>query len=316
MKLTNIVGLLSGLALAGMSAGLFAAPAQDAQAQDAPKPHHAHKKHHHHKHHAHKHHVRRVYENDYAFDGFYVGASVGGTTTSVNQTKIVNSLAFGPGGDLDSILFQHQDGPIALKTNNSFKGALYAGYGQCWDYWYLGAEIFADVAQYKNLDAVELDDALTIDVDPTLFGIIQSDTHTKLRNYQFGVDLRPGILLTPASMLYGRVGVAFSNLHLNTNAIFAANSPPSAAGESWDLLLPLSVEKDVAALRLGGGLEQHVCPRFNVRLDYIFTYYGKAGIAGEIDQTLASGDLFALGTDTSVKVYNNTLMLGLSYLIK
>jgi Outer membrane protein beta-barrel domain len=262
--------------------------------------------------------VSFAYQNASSFDGFYVGASVGGTSTSVNQDKTVDYLIDAPGVDIGAIIVLHQTGPIALKTNNSFKGALYAGWGQTCNNWYLGAEIFADVAQYKNLNAVEED---TWQNDPLALFLStenQADTHTKLSNFQFGIDLRPGVLLTPDSMLYGRIGVAISDLDLNTNATFAGFNPADPL--SWVVLLPLSVKKDVAALRLGGGLEQHICPCLNVRLDYIFTYYGKASIAGSAaDGGFPRGNdptaVFRISSDTSVKVYNNTVMLGLTYLI-
>ncbi len=304
MKLTNIVGLLSGLALACVSASTFAATAQgaqtpDAQTQDAPKPHQTHKKHHHHKHHGHKHHhahkhhhVHAMHENDYGFDGFYVGASVGESITNVTQDQ--RSLA-----DFNNPNNFGISGPIALKTDNAFKGAFFVGYGQCWDSLYLGAEAFVDLSQYKNRNSAE---SLIYQGFPRKN---QINTHSTLSSLQYGIDLRPGVILTPQSMLYGRVGVAFSDLTLNTEAQFR-NSNIQGVN------LPLSEEKDVAALRLGAGLEQHLCPRLNLRLDYIYSYYGRisAGAAIRGPGTLT------LESDTNIKVYNNTFMLGMSYLIK
>lgn len=260
--------------------------------------------------------VTFAYQSDSGFDGFYMGASIGGTTTSVNQDMTVTVGINSLGGVLNSDNIGFQTGPLSLKTNNSFKGALYTGFGKCWDAWYLAAEIFVDLAQYRNLDAIEGDSFETALGGATILVTEeQADTHTKLSPFQFGVDLRPGVLLTPTSMLYGRIGFAYVDLNLNTNAVFAGNLP--VAPDVWALILPLSVKRDVAALRLGGGLEQHICPRLNVRLDYTYTYYGRESISGAVDETFAaSGNIFTLNTDTSVKVYNNTLMLGLTYLIK
>ncbi len=252
------------------------------------------------------------------FDGFYVGGSLGGTSTNVNQDKIVESDYDALPNGFDNF-FEHEAGPISLKTDTSFKGALYAGYGQCWDYWYLGAEIFVDLAHYKNRNAVEVDE--TVGEPAVIFADeFQADTHTKLNNFQFGIDLRSGILLTPTSMLYGRVGVAFSDLDLNSNAVFAGNS--ATIPENFAILFPLSTSKDVTALRLGGGLEQHMSPNLNVRLDYIYTYYGRASVTGVTTQVLPQtgedpgADIVTLNSSTNVKIFNNTVMLGLTYLIK
>jgi opacity protein-like surface antigen len=112
-------------------------------------------------------------------------------------------------------------------------------------------------------------------------------------------------MLTPDSMLYGRVGFAVSELTLEDNGGFGALNV---------LLLPLNIseEKDRAALRLGAGLEQRICPRLSLRLDYIYTYYGKQDV-NATGVFVDAGDSITLSTQTSVKVYNNTAMLGLSY---
>jgi opacity protein-like surface antigen len=250
------------------------------------------------------------------FDGFYVGAAAGGSWTNVNQDQVIDGIFNSLPADIDfEVNLPLQiDGPNSLKTDPSFKGALYAGYGQSWDIWYLGAEIFVDLANYKNRNGVELD--LNNTVDENVVFEFQGDTHSKLRSFQYGVDLRPGVIVTPDTMLYGRVGVAASRLNLNTNAVFAGND--ASDDILWDLMLPLATAKNVAALRLGAGLEQNIGPNINFRFDYIYTYYGRASVGGATQQlipAIGGNVILNLASNTSVKAYNNTVMLGLTYLL-
>lgn len=67
----------------------------------------------------------------------------------------------------------------------------------------------------------------------------------------------------------------------------------------------------VATLRLGAGFEQHLCSCLNIRVDYIYTYYGRIGNGVVTEQV--TRNTFIFSTDNKVKVYNNAVMLGLSY---
>jgi opacity protein-like surface antigen len=124
-------------------------------------------------------------------------------------------------------------------------------------------------------------------------------------------------------LFYGRVGLAFTELKLSTNVLLAGNTSLGVHGP-FNFSAPTSSNKNLAALRLGAGFEKQLCPLWNMRLDYIYTYYGKASIdaIAAATQTIVGlgGPNYTLTNtvinNTEVKVYNNTVMLGLSYLIK
>lgn len=252
------------------------------------------------------------------FCGFYVGGSLGGTTTSANLGQSTTAGILTGGGmtlDLDQLL--RLDGPESLKTDNTLKGALFAGYGQNWNRWYLGAEIFIDLARYKNHTSVALNGIIDSFEDDAGF-TLQTRTQAKLSDFQGGIDLRPGYLLTPQSMLYGRVGVAFSHLKLNTHSSLTGFDIVDE--ETWSLNAATDESKNRGALRLGAGLEQNICPCLNLRFDYIYAYYGKKSVGvGPVSEVIGTG--VELGSVTfaaasSARVYNNTVMLGLTYLMQ
>lgn len=228
--------------------------------------------------------------------GYYFGASLGGSMTDVTQDQAASFSTIG--------LTTEFNGPNALKADNSPKGALFAGFGKNWHEFYLGLEAFANLSQYTNRNSAEVFSSQVAIGAP---GQHQINSFSKLSEVQYGIDLRPGVFLTPNSMFYGRIGASFAELDLNSNysmrlELLGINS------------LFISEEKDVVGLRLGAGLEQLICPHLSVRFDYIYTYYGRISAGGTITSDI-SGTATILTSDTNLKVYNNTVMLGFAYWI-
>lgn len=327
MREANILGLVTALTLA-FSSTVFAAdaktaaePAKKAATETKVHPkHHAHHKHHkHHKHHAHKHHHHHHHHHagHSPFDGYYVGGSAGGVSTNATQEKS-SQFALNQTAGFVFTELSNQSGPISLKTFNSGIAALYAGYGQCWDEYYLGAELFINLANYKNNDDFSHSRARDFRPVNPIFDASNASRNisTRLSPFQFGVDIRPGLLVTPESMLYARVGVAFAEKTVRINDAFTGETSSNGAAGSWNFATSAETEKDVAALRLGAGLETHICNRWNMRMDYIYTYYGHNTVSsnsGAIPVGVVANVVAA--DSTNVKIYNNTVMLGLSYSI-
>lgn len=324
MREANILGLVTALTLA-FSSTVFAAetkdaaePAKTATETKAHPKHHAHHKHHvHHKHHAHKHHHHHHHHvgGRSPFDGYYVGGSAGGVSTNASQEKSSQFTFNSTAGFLFN-LASNQSGPVSLKTFNSAIGALYAGYGQHWDEYYLGAELFINLANYKNHDDFSHTNSLDFPLAPILVTNNAARTiSTRLSPFQFGVDLRPGLLITPESMLYARVGVAFAEKTVRVNDNFTGQTLAGGAVGSFNFSTSAETEKDVAALRLGAGVETHICNRWNMRMDYIYTYYGHNTVSQSATVPVGVVGNLVLADSTNVKIYNNTVMLGLSYSI-
>jgi opacity protein-like surface antigen len=135
-----------------------------------------------------------------------------------------------------------------------------------------------------------------------------AQANVKLNPVEFGVDLRPGWLVSPDTLLYGRVGVAINRVRLQSASLGVLSIPgyPIIAGT----LLAPSSSKNIAGLRLGMGVEKHISPHLSLRADYIFTYYGKI----HADQSFSIPSLpLAFTNNADVKLMNHSVMLGLSY---
>jgi opacity protein-like surface antigen len=72
--------------------------------------------------------------------------------------------------------------------------------------------------------------------------------------WYYGIDARPGILLSPSTLLYGRIGVCGTSLKLNTDA----SNEFTAVGTFEQTSFSGSKRRNGAFLRLGGGIEHHL----------------------------------------------------------
>ena len=303
-----------------------------------------------------------------AFNGFYAGVSIGGSGTNgseqVSDTGTISSdglFQFNALGHTVRGAFSSSD-PLGVSSNhaqrkNQFSGAIFAGYSYACEPYYIGAEIFVKGSHYKaktssnalfalNVDAFAEVESTTLAAPVSDFDVeasvdapytVSSSMRTKLNPVEFGIDLRPGVLLTCDSLLYGRVGVAFNKLRLDvdTTSSVALNASAEVTGDNGAIIIaggvsrgPFLTEtiasrsKKVAAFRIGGGLEQRFCDCLYLRLDYTFTHYGKISTCSDakrdlarvsIPDTLVAKVALAAAETRKVKVNSSTVQLGLSY---
>jgi opacity protein-like surface antigen len=244
------------------------------------------------------------------FDGFYGGLSAG-VSLNVSHQQVDADTATNLFG---VVLFAEQSyhvNTIAL-GDTAAKGALYFGYGNVWEnFYYLSAELFADLSHYSSKTS---GDNIYIIPPPSLPPSsdelnISNSTVSDLSSVQYGIDLRPGVLISRDTLLYARIGVA--NAHLKLESTTGAEDLILAGASS---ALPLSASKSVTALRLGAGVEYRFYRCLGLRFDYIFTNYGSLSVEGSTT-TIGSFGIFNFSTqsDASAKVTDHTVMLGLSY---
>ena len=263
-----------------------------------------------------------------AFNGFYVGAELGGQSTTGREEV----------SDRQSLDVSILDGFLTIDTplteadchanrKNSLAGGIFAGYGYSCDSWFIGAEVFARASHYKtttkgyNSFSFDLDIPSLGDQHPLLStpNVLTRTTYTKLNPWDFGLDIRPGFLLSCDSLVYGKIGVGFNKLKLQQCS--SGDITLNVVGTAFDLANAsnqICASKKRGVLRLGGGLEQRFCECFALRLDYTYSHYGKVCASGETTKNLLSVDEliqanFTVGDTASVKVTSNTLMAGLSY---
>jgi opacity protein-like surface antigen len=277
------------------------------------------------------------------FSGFYLGGAIGGSFSSAREgsatnlssgftrtTVISEEVPFRIQNTLEGSAQHRLQG---TQRKNNFAVSLYAGFGCAWEDVYLGLEAFLRRTDYRKTHRAIFNATESTDV-PNIFRLDARASNaialtTRLSPTEPGIDFRPGFFLTPCTMLYGRVGVAYNRLTLHTRTISSALiTPPLTVGAS-----PLigtdaaSKHKKVGALRLGVGLEQHLGECMSIRVDYINTHYRgiKIRTRGVSDTntttttvlpatTITTETRFNANTTAEVRsFYNNAITLGISY---
>ena len=244
------------------------------------------------------------------FNGFYAGISAGESllvgTTNQDRNIGLNVPNIGQSYNIND------SRGVGLKRN-SFVGAIHGGYSYTWEELYLGGEAFIKGSRNKASISDTTTFSQNIAGNLTTLGVT-SNTRTTLRNVEYGVDFRPGYLVTPHSLLYAKIGAAFNKLSLTSNLTFSAQSP--GFGQA-SFPLTQGNSKTKTALRLGAGLEQQICKYWTVRADYTYTYYGRIAttnsISGGVVSPLVGPVTAALTNAAKTKVSNHTVMLGLSH---
>jgi opacity protein-like surface antigen len=247
-----------------------------------------------------------AYSNDRcAFSGFYTGIAIGDSVTT-GHARATDSVTERVGGTT----FVDSRSVRAGLKKNAFVGEIHAGYGEAWDCLYLGGEIFFKGGRVRARNTVsdsstETVGALTINTS------ITETTSARLRSGEFGIDFRPGVLVNPSSLLYARVGVGFNRLSINRRTTLSASIPgvgsASVAGNV------INRHKNVAALRLGAGLETEICANWTIRADYAYTRYRKAHHAVSSSVVNPVLGTLAVSSNSHVSLNNHTMMLGASY---
>ena len=268
--------------------------------------------------------------NKTMFNGFYAGAGVG----ELQNAAQINSSA----SVIYNSFFSLNNQLIASHHENVFQysglGALYVGYGHFINEcpYYLAAEVFINWAHRKNSlsNYVSYEkpqqQANNFD-DGDDYVITATDiASAKLRNTEYGIDIRPGYLFDTNTLVYGRVGLGFNKVNIKNKLIVTYDNFVnfSSLGKHSNTTLAPNHSKNKTALRLGVGLEHNLSDNISVTADYIYTYYGKIKASGMGDSIVANGEDI-IDSDispavsngetvqSSTRLYNQAVMLGIKY---
>lgn len=251
------------------------------------------------------------------FEGLY-GGVMGGLVHTKAQTSVnTNTLSDTPFAGSDTDLSSSPQN--VNQTKNSGIGALYLGYGKFINNsrFYMAGEVFGDFA--KRNPASSTYNSLA-GFTPAEYASLATNTQVKLNNGEFGVDFRPGYLVAPNTLLYGRIGAAFNKISLTTNNTYVvAGSKEGEGSYSYTSTLPVTNTKNALGLRLGLGAEHYLGNNFALTFDYIYTYYGKVTASNTGNTTGADDTGSAVITtggftgQSSTKVSTQAAMLGIKY---
>lgn len=235
-----------------------------------------------------------------AFDGFYTGAALGGTFSSGSENSIF-SLVPTPDTNTRGFIVNSKHG---FKKNGVI-GNLFIGYGELCDPLYLGAEAFALWSKLRDNTAVS-----ALNTRGLLF---TTEGSINNRSLKYGIDLRPGYLLTENSLIYARLGVAYTKVNLNN--FMAVNFDQNVGGNVVSTLRLSGINhasKNLVSCRIGLGIEQMITCNLSLRADFVHVRHKTLNLINTT--TRQSGpDTITITTMTNIKVSNNTAMIGLAY---
>lgn len=250
------------------------------------------------------------------FAGFYVGVGIGGLQNQSDSDLAINTLY----GVFDNPVNQLNINASQNVFQNSLFGVIDLGYGYIIprSIVYLGIEGFGDFARHE----MRQDNAsfFTIPLGFTDSQIVFLNNRTKisLRSFEYGADFKPGLLLGPHTLIYGRIGAAFNEIKLNSTNFFSLKQLfllPTIANSQ----LNLDNSKNVAGLRLGAGIEAALNPYIGVHADYIHTDYGHIAMqgAGNLQAFTATGDPVTIPggffNATKFDLTSQMVLFGLNY---
>ncbi len=248
-------------------------------------------------------------------ESFYATAEFGGSLAYASQTvnNAVNLL-------WPSLTFSSSEPyqNYSSMVRPSAAGALLLGYGQNWKNLNLSGELGISNAYYKMNSSMNMGLDRNVDFSGQQVSVSAPQslqTEVGLSPVQFSMFLRPGIFITPQSLLFMRVGTSFATAssYVKLNAYKVVEEEGGGV-----LVLPLIVQakrsRHVAALQLGTGIEQQLAKNLALRIDYLFSYYGNLRFqyASALDLPVDNISLNTVGYQ-SVSINTQSILLGLTY---
>ena len=234
------------------------------------------------------------------FCGPYLGAGLGaGILDGKHHLDIVTVSP-----NTADIAAIHENKHTEHLTDGSFRGIFFLGYGLQWRALFAGIEIFGQYSpfsKHKN-DTQIFDDSF----NPVLFSLSNTvSTKLKINPWQYGIAIRPGVLLSPETLLYVTVGTSVARLRAHSDVNY--NNP--AAGIVLDF--PLSAHSTRAVLRLGGGIEYILCGDWHLRADYTHTDYRSLRLRGS-QATPSSIGTISLTSESYIHPTDHSITLSIS----
>lgn len=249
------------------------------------------------------------------FNGIYLGAELGGQSANANQTAAGSvSLNIPP-------LFSSAN-PLSWNSKmhgDSVIGSILAGYGHSWNRFYLGGEFEVSFANSNMTNQVDTGLSQIFLNQLMITSTEAASTQIRIRPTQFGVFIRPGLLLTPTSLIYARIGASESNIKVNatstaTKQLTVTNVPVPLITQTIFMATNKSVHRPV--FQIGTGMEQAINNKLSLRLDYLYSYYGSIQVSSAqmSSQQLVFfnplSSVLTINSTQSVKISDQSLMLG------
>lgn len=180
------------------------------------------------------------------FEGLYVGGGIGVCFLDGRHTgSSFGSL--GTGGIANTYISDLNGGFF----NENCSGDIFAGFGRRWNGVYTGIEVFGQYSRSKSRYSHQHDNIFPS--ESASEGVFNNG-EISMGPWHYGIDFRPGILVTPQTMIYGRMGVTGASVKYQTRA-----SNAGVLGTPFDVVAASSKKKHGHFLHVGLGTEQFLC---------------------------------------------------------
>ncbi len=255
-----------------------------------------------------------------SFSGFYAGGSIGeGFTIGKGITNSLAVFNYPISGLPPFNFMSNQDRNFSIKSNKS-ECVFFVGLGGNYHQLYIAAELFIN----SNSSKTQIFESTN---NPMLFSIetftvnTSSVTDIRAKPFGFGFDLRPGVLLTDTTLLFARLGAIRKRIKISSQ-VKAVNYNNDSSFPDFNDKLPISLsvnrQRDVFTFRTGGGIEQFLSDCLSIRMDYIYSNYGRIKAANStaipiFSKFIDASGVASLNSATRVKLHNHSILLGLSY---
>ncbi len=199
--------------------------------------------------------------SSFEFEGGYFGASLG---VGILRSKQQGFTRF---------TLNPESGNFVLAApneicNNQFLENMFVGYQKVWCRFCLGGEINVSGSSH-----VKLKSRLNRIRHPS--GQLANENffskhYVATSAWQWALDAKPGMLLSPRTLLQGRIGVGYGKIKSHSEGYFAGL-------DNMGKLYPLKfidADKRPPIFRLGLGLEYALNCDFHLRVDYIYNNFG------------------------------------------
>lgn len=242
-------------------------------------------------------------EDERYYTGFYLGLA-GGAQANMFTASLTASADTIYGNQeqltLDRYEQQHhyQVSPM---------GEIYCGWGLRCACLYLGGRLGVNYSRFN----INIDSQSEAIVSSTDFGSVIDNMRMRLREVEYTVDFKPGIVICNRTLLFALVGAALNKESLKAtshSASFEFNTNISTANT-----ISLEKDKNGAGYRIGGGLEQMLSRCLSANLTFVYTNYWT--LNRSINTTFLSSNGITLRHDLSMKgkAEKWAISAGLSY---
>lgn len=244
-----------------------------------------------------------------AFDGFYVGIGVGESLTTGRLNTSTQAPILFPASSTTELASSVSSQNL---KRDSWFGSIYGGYGFSVCSFYFGGELSLKYNNHRSLtntNVTALNEVVGGAFPSTFVQNFNENNSLSFRKVEYALDARPGIFLSTCNLLYGRIGVAFNKVSLNS----ILNYQQAETGFSSPFPSVIESGSKKVGLRLGLGMEQMFWQCLSLRLDYIYTQYRRINIGSTLP-SITSGTGTSSFTDSrNIRPKNHSFMLGLSY---